>query len=248
MTGNDAFKAPSDLDKSKSSIGAIVNAALVIPWKINALDPAILFTTIYTALVYAIFYSFFEVFPLVYLDIYHMSLPHMGLVFLTAIVAALTIMPFYFIVTHFAISKPILSGTFPPPERRLIPALLGSLLVPTGMFLFAWTSSPHITWVPQVIAGVPIGFGLIIIFLQGINYIVDVYLIYANSALAANTFIRSLLGAAFPMFASQMYHNLRVAWASSVLAFITLAMIPVPILFYVYGARIRAMSLFIPKV
>jgi hypothetical protein len=35
--------------------------ALVKPWEINALDPAILFTTVYMGLCYGIYYSFFEV-------------------------------------------------------------------------------------------------------------------------------------------------------------------------------------------
>jgi DHA1 family multidrug resistance protein-like MFS transporter len=86
------------------------------------------------------------------------------------------------------------------------------------------------------------------IFLQGFNYIIDVYLWYANSAIAANTFLRSLAGAGFPLFAAAMYHNLGVAWATSLLAFLNVAMIPAPILFYKYGARIRALSKFAPKV
>jgi hypothetical protein len=53
------------------------------------------------------------------------------------------------------------------------------------------------------------------IFLQGLNYIIDVYMMNANSALAANTFARSLMGAGFPLFATAMYHNLGVDCKSS---------------------------------
>ena len=84
------------------------------------------------------------------------------------------------------------------------------------------------------------------IFMQGLNYIIDVYLMYANSALAANTLIRSFAGAGFPMFATAMYTNLGVAWASSLLGFLTAAMFPVPVLFYIYGKKIRGMSKFSP--
>ncbi len=41
-------------------------------------------------------------------------------------------------------------------------------------------------------------------------------------------------------------HNLGVRWATSLLAFLCIAFIPAPILFYIYGARIRAKSKFIP--
>lgn len=77
---------------------------------------------------------------------------------------------------------------------------------------------------------------------QGLNYIIDVYTINSNSALAANTFFRSWLGAGFPMFATGMFHNLGVPWAMSLLGFLTAAFFPVPILFYIYGPKIRKLS------
>jgi hypothetical protein len=89
--------------------------------------------------------------------------------------------------------------------------------------------------------------GILVIFMQGLNYIIDVYMMFANSAIAANTLVRSTLGGAFPLFATQMYTNLGVEWASSVLGFISVAMIPIPFLFFFYGAKIRAMSKFSPK-
>ena len=36
------------------------------------------------------------------------------------------------------------------------------------------------------------------------NYIIDCYGFYANSAIAINTFIRSIAGAVFPLFATDM--------------------------------------------
>lgn len=132
------------------------------------------------------------------------------------------------------------------PEARLPPMILGGFLFPIGLFWFAWTSSPHITWVPQVLAGIPIGMGVMLIFLQGLNYIIDVYKVNANSAIAGNTMVRSLLGAGFPLFATGMYHNLGVNWATSLLGFLTAALVPVPIIFYIYGERLRKMSKYSP--
>ena len=82
---------------------------------------------------------------------------------------------------------------------------------------------------------------------QGVNYLVDVYLMTADSALSANALIRSTTGAAFPLFATAMYHRLGVNWATSLLGFISVAMVPIPVIFYFYGARIRALSRFVPK-
>ncbi|KAK6399966.1 hypothetical protein LTR95_019367, partial [Oleoguttula sp. CCFEE 5521] len=46
---------------------------------------------------------------------------------------------------------------------------------------------------------------------------------------------------------SYMYHGLGVKWATSVLGFIAVGLMPVPLLFFIYGARIRKMSRFVPK-
>jgi hypothetical protein len=71
------------------------------------------------------------------------------------------------------------------------------------------------------------------------NYLIDAYTIYAASVLAANSVLRSLFGAAFPLFTVQMYNNLGIHWASSIPAFLALACTPFPFVFYKYGKKIR---------
>lgn len=85
------------------------------------------------------------------------------------------------------------------PEDRLPPIMLGSVLLPVGLFFFAWTSSPSISWIPQIISGFFIGAGVMLIFTMGIVYIVDIYLSSSASAMAANTFFRSALAAGLPL-------------------------------------------------
>jgi ABC-type uncharacterized transport system permease subunit len=124
--------------------------------------------------------------------------------------------------------------------------ILGAAALPIGLFWFAWTSNPNITWVPQVLSVALLGGGCLVTFWQGMNYIIDCYGFYSNSAIAINTFVRSLAGAGFPLFAPAMYHNLGVPWASSLLGFLCVVFLPVPVIFYKYGARIRAKSKFRP--
>lgn len=62
-----------------------------------------------------------------------------------------------------------------------------------------------------MIAGVLIGAGIQMIFLQGLTYIIDVYKMQSASAIAANTFFRSWLGAGFPLFATAFYNKLGVS-------------------------------------
>jgi hypothetical protein len=72
-----------------------------------------------------------------------------------------------------------------------------------------------------------------------LNYLIDTFAKYSAGAIAANTFLRSIFAAVFPLFVNPMFHNLGIAWASGVLGFIAVALIPIPYLFYIYGPTIR---------
>lgn len=71
------------------------------------------------------------------------------------------------------------------------------------------------------------------------NYLLDTYPRYAASVTAALAVLRSLLGALLPLGGLQMYDALGIGWGNSLLAFVSLALIPIPLVFYIYGARIR---------
>ncbi|KAG4217855.1 hypothetical protein PC116_g33665 [Phytophthora cactorum] len=84
------------------------------------------------------------------------------------------------------------------------------------------------------------------IFLQALNYLVDAYLMFAASAIAGNTFLRSLCGAGFPLFATYMFNGLGIQWAATLLGCVAAILVPIPVLFYLYGHKIRAKSKFAP--
>jgi hypothetical protein len=125
------------------------------------------------------------------------------------------------------------------PEARLPPSMVGSIAIPIGLFWFAWTNYPSIHWIVSIMAGAPLGFGIIPVFVSIFNYLVYAYTIYAASVMASNGVLRSLFGAAFPLFTTQMYHNLGIHWASCIPAFLALICVPFPFLFYRYGAKLR---------
>lgn len=91
------------------------------------------------------------------------------------------------------------------------------------------------------------GFAIVWIFLPLFNYIIDTYLFIAASALAANTIVRSVFGAVFPLFANQMFEGLGPRWASSVLGFVALIMIPIPFVLIKFGPTLRARSKHAPS-
>ncbi|KAA8652918.1 MFS transporter [Aspergillus tanneri] len=132
------------------------------------------------------------------------------------------------------------NGNRAVPEARLPPMMLGSVFFAAGMFILGWTSPKHIFWLCPVIGAVCQGLGFFTIFQAALNYLVDTFTRYSASAIAVNTFIRSIFGGTFPLFATIMYRRMGVPWASSLLGFVGVALIPIPFVLYIYGPGIRA--------
>jgi hypothetical protein len=107
------------------------------------------------------------------------------------------------------------------------------------MFAFAWTNYPRIHWSVSIILSAPFGFGCVLVILPIVNYLIDAYTIYAASVLAAAAIFRSIVGAVFPLFTTQMYDRLGIHWASSLPAFLTVACMPFPFVMYRYGGALR---------
>ncbi|KAL9057984.1 MAG: hypothetical protein Q9162_001976 [Coniocarpon cinnabarinum] len=74
-------------------------------------------------------------------------------------------------------------------------------------------------------------------------YLVDAYqAINTASAIAANSLLRYIMAAAFPLFTVQMYDRLGVNWAASLLGFVAIAMLPIPWILYYWGPFLRRRS------
>lgn len=69
--------------------------------------------------------------------------------------------------------------------------------------------------------------------------LVDTFTIYAASALASNTVVRSIFGAVLPLCGLKMYGALGYGWGNSLLGFIAIAMVPVSFGLLKYGERLR---------
>lgn len=230
-------------DEQQVNFKNIAEKYLLRPFTMLLKEPILDLITLYMAVIYGILYLFFEAYPIAFQEQRGWNSGVGALPFIAILLGVLLGGGIIIFTTKTRFTRKFKENNgVVVPEERLIPMIIGGFLFPAGMFWFAWTSSPNITWVPQVLAGIFIGAGVLMIFLQGLNYIIDCYLMYANSAIAANTFLRSGFGAGFPLFATAMFNTLGVDWATSLLGFITAALFPVPILFYFYGAKIRKMS------
>ena len=110
-------------------------------------------------------------------------------------------------------------------------ACIGGPLYVISLFWIGWASREGIPfWVPML-AGIPFGMGFILIFMALLNYLGDAYTIFSASAMAAASYCRSLSGAVLPFATTPMFNKLGIAWANSLLGFLSLGMCVIPFLF-----------------
>lgn len=196
------------------------------------------------SLVYGILYLTFEAYPISFEQDRGWSQGIASLPFIALFIGVVLACAIIGIFSKTWYAKRLIATGKLNPEDRLPTMIAGSLILPVGLLWFAWSSHPSTHWSAQVISGVFIGLGIILIFMSGVVYMVDVYLLNANSAIAINTFIRSAVAAGFPLFSTYLYVGLGVDWATSLLAFVCVLLIPFPIVFWVYGQKIRGWSKF----
>ena len=231
-------------DETPLTLSLLTESYLQKPFQMITLEPILLIITIYMSVVYGILYLTFEAYPFSFEIQRQWSPQHASLPFLALLLGVLLACVFLVLFGATWHSKRLVQTGKLNPEDRLPPMILGGLLLPAGLFWFGWTSNPATSAVGQILSGVFIGMGVVLIFMSGVVYIVDVYLIHANSAIAINTFVRSLVAAVFPMIAKYIFQALGMAWAISLMGFVCLALVPFPVLFFLYGKRIRQLSRF----
>jgi multidrug resistance protein len=234
------YRSKIDVDQSVIGLGDAFKAALSRPWILLLREPIVLILCIYIAIIYGTLYMMFAAYPIVYQEGRGWSEGIGGLAFIGVLIGMLAAVTYSIFLVNPRYQKTVdKHGGFAPPEARLPAAMLGGVCLPVGLFWFAWTNSPTVPWAASMAAGIPFGFGMVLVFLSVTNYLVDSYTIFAASVLAANSIFRSTFGAAFPLFTTQMYARLGIHWASSVPAFLALACVPFPFLFHKYGAAVR---------
>lgn len=217
------------------------------PLRILFTEPIVLLVTIYMSFIYGILYLNLTAYALVFQGKYGFSpgvagLPYFGILagIMIGFIAIVLEQPSY-------VKKLMGNENIPVPEWRLPLPMFAAVIFTGGLFWFGWTGyQGTIPWIVPTLSGLFTGFGIYTIFVQFLNYIVDAYLMFAASAIAGNTFMRSIFGAAFPLFATYMYEGIGIQWGNTFLGCLAAVMIPMPVLFFLYGHRIRERSKMAP--
>lgn len=205
------------------------------------LSPIVFLMCLYIAILYGLLYILFTTYTFVFEGQYGFSAGTAGLAFLGSGVGMLLGLTYVANLSDKAIRRKIQQQQKPKPEDRLPLYLVlpGSLSIPAGLFIYGWGADKHVHWIVPQIGNAVTGFGMITILMCIQTYLVDAFTVHAASATAANTVLRSLLGALLPLCGLDMYNALGLGWGNSLLGFIALGIAPIPVLFGVLGERLR---------
>lgn len=205
---------------------------------------ASIFWNIYVAVIYGILYLCFVAYPIVFSEMRGWSTGLSGLAFV-----GIGIGSFLVILLEPAIRRMINGHKLDPetgkapPEAMMSMVCIAAVLCPVGQLWFAWTCVPiSIHWSVPILAGIPFGAGNTAVFIYAANYLTGSYGIYAASAMAGNSVIRSFLGGTLPLAGPSMYKRLGANWAGTLLGLLEVLIIPIPFVFYRYGHKIRMKS------
>ncbi|KAI4673195.1 uncharacterized protein J4E88_008807 [Alternaria novae-zelandiae] len=213
--------------------------ALKRPPKIFA-QPIVAVMAVYQALIFGTTYSIYTNMQPIYQDDYGFSTEQVGLLYLGP--GSGFLFAVWFLVPRIdTVYKTLTAKNHEKarPEFRLPLANIGSVFIPMSLFWFAWAVQKHTHWFASISATFFYGIGQVMILNSTQNYFIDSFEKYAASAIAAGTVFRSVVGGVIPIFAPMLFEKLGYGWGISTFAFVSLLLAPAPILFFIFGERLR---------
>ncbi|KAI5855135.1 bicyclomycin resistance protein [Durotheca rogersii] len=246
-TGNDLIRSKLDVGLSASDY---FKRGIIRPFRMLFLSPIVAITALYMAVTYGYLYLMFTTITQVFMQYYGFSTSTVGLAFLGLGAGSLFGIAIFSLTSDKYIQRKAAeddakaqtagkatSGIKPEYRLPLLP--VGAMLIPAGLFIYGWTASYRVHWIAPIIGMTVVGVGNILVFMTIQMYLVDTFTIYAASAIASNTVVRSTAGAVLPLAGLPMYDKLGIGWGNSLLGFIAVALFPVAVVIIRYGEYLR---------
>jgi DHA1 family multidrug resistance protein-like MFS transporter len=244
LTGDARLQAQGEIDQRHLKFSDIFFTTLIKPMEIMMKDPAVFFVNVYSGYFYGVFYTFFEVLPLVFRGSYGFNLGQTGLTFLACLIGVTIAAGAYFAYLYLYMIPDNIKHGLREQEYRLVPAIVGSILLPIGLFIFAWTANSTIHWAVPLTG--------VAIFVVGNFWIMQSLFIYLPlsypqhiaSLFAGNSVWRSGVAGGAVVFARPLFIDLGVDKGVTLLAGLGVGGVFGILAIYVYGKKLRARSKF----
>ncbi|KAK9248874.1 major facilitator superfamily domain-containing protein [Lipomyces tetrasporus] len=244
-TGNKNLTTKSELEFSSVNTGVMIQDNLIRPFIISFWEPGVLMLNIYTGFMYAVLYTWFEAFPIVFAELHHFNLIQSGLSFCGLLVGCMISCSIYLYLIGHKIIPWLMAGH--RPEILFKIAFYAAPILPVSLIFFGWSSTASVHWIAPIIASGLFLIGGYIIFQVLFNYLGMSYPRYLASVFAGNGLFRSGMAGAFPLFARQLFVKLGpskfpIGFGTTVLAGIAAVLVMLPFVFYHAGHLMRARS------
>lgn len=200
-TGNASFQ--TEWEEEGLTLGQTLRTAIKRPVKLITTQPIVQFCAVYMAFLYGLMYLVLSTFPRLWANQYHEPVHIGGLNYISAGLG-------FFVASqsnarlqdriYLALKQK--NNGISKPEFRIPLMIPASVLVPIGIFVYAWTAEVKAFWFWPNLGIFILSAGMIICFQAMQIYLVQTYTTYAASALAAATILRSFAGFGFPLFVS----------------------------------------------
>ncbi|KAJ6485534.1 major facilitator superfamily domain-containing protein [Mycena sanguinolenta] len=245
LTGNPELRTATERAEQSASVGKVVYETLVLPLVIS-MEPVMLFANVYLGFVYAVFYLWFEAFPLVFIGVYGFNQGLSGLPFLGFLVSGIITYTVYCLYQMYHIAPRTARAAAVnkelPPEVKLEIGLMASILIPTSVLIFGFASKASIPWIVPIIGAALYLPGIYLIFQSIIMFLTTAYPNHGAPVLAANDLFRSSIASVFPLFGRAFFQNLGLGPGSAVLAGISFFLTGVYWLLLRYAHLLRKRS------
>ncbi|KAJ0417286.1 major facilitator superfamily domain-containing protein [Aspergillus carlsbadensis] len=243
-TGRTDLRSAYDQENGKDAGPIRVQEALKLglqrPFLLLVKSPIVLLLSTYMSFVYGLLYLLFTTIPSVFKIQYGFSTGLSGLAYLGIGLGFGVGLAFMALTNdRILVRSTKRNGGIFEPEMRLPLMIVFSSILPISFFWYGWSVEKHTHWIVPIIGMFPFGVAMMGVYMPIQTYVIDCYPMYAASANATLTATRSLIGALLPLAGPTMFSDLGLGWGNSLLGFLALAFVPVPIIFTRYGKTIR---------
>ncbi|KAF2085400.1 major facilitator superfamily transporter [Saccharata proteae CBS 121410] len=244
ITGDDRFRAQHEI--VDSTLLSRLKISMTRPF-LMATEPIIILMTLYLTVIYIILFTFLDGYDFIFRDTYGISQGLSNTIFVAmfiGVLSAFALVPLVWRITKRALEAAHAKGEamFNPEIRLWYVMCGGAFAIPISLFWMGWTDYASISIWSPILASVLFGYGIICVFISAYMYIIDSYEMYSASALTFTALTRYLAAGGMTVAGIPFYRNMGTHYTCTILACISIVLIPVPYVFYKYGYWVRKKS------
>ncbi|KAF9877635.1 major facilitator superfamily transporter [Colletotrichum karsti] len=241
-TGDRRYICEAEIKAENTTGKEVLLTHLVRPFTMVMTEPVVFLLLLYSSFIYGLMYIWFEALPLAYEEVYHFDLGTRSITLLGLIVGVLLIIPPFFLYYRKRIEPQFDHLGNIQPEKLLIPAMMGCLFPPASLVWFGFTAKPTVHWAVPIVGSSLFTSGALLLFISFMNYLGESFPDHVSSIFAGHEVFTSLCGGTFPLFVPLLYYKLGIFGSSILMAIFAMALVPIPFILYLNGARLRKHS------